>query len=417
MCFYSLTGCTHSQATQSNGKTELTLWTFVPQHVEFYQKMAKRWNELHPDRQITLKADNFPYADMHNKLLLSLYSGVGAPDLADIEINRFPNYLKGKPQLVPLNDLIEPVKDKVILSRFEIYSKDGKYYGIDFHVGATVMYYNTEILSQAGVDPDQIKTWDDYVEAGKKVKAKTGKMMTTVEITDLWSYWPMVIQQNSDFIDRHGNVTLDNKTNIKTLQFLYDMIEKDKIAQPAPRGFHHSEDYYAFMNKGEAASVMMPMWYMGRFTDFMPDLKGKIIVRPLPAWTKGGMRSAGMGGTGTAVTNQSKHVKLAKEFLAFSKLSKEGNIEIWKTLGFDPVRWDVWDLPELNAPNKYTEYFGSDIFKTLLSIKDEIHSPHLSDKSPQMNQLLRSEVFFNTLQRRSQTPAESLKAVAEEMRR
>ncbi|RUU68336.1 extracellular solute-binding protein, partial [Mesorhizobium sp. M7A.F.Ca.MR.362.00.0.0] len=68
-----------------------------------------------------------------------------------------------------------------------------------------------------------------------------------------------------------------------------------------------------------------------------PDLKGKIVIKPMPAWSEGAPRSAGMGGTGTVVTNQSKDPDVAKKFLAYAKLSKEGNIEIWKQLGFDPI--------------------------------------------------------------------------------
>lgn len=30
------------------------------------------------------------------------------------------------------------------------------------------MYYNTEIMEQAGVDIDAIKTWDDFTAAGQK---------------------------------------------------------------------------------------------------------------------------------------------------------------------------------------------------------------------------------------------------------
>ncbi|GAI24267.1 unnamed protein product, partial [marine sediment metagenome] len=48
--------------------------------------------------------------------------------------------------------------DNLIKSRFDNFAKDGKYYGIDYHVGATVMYYNTEILGQAGVNVDDIIT-------------------------------------------------------------------------------------------------------------------------------------------------------------------------------------------------------------------------------------------------------------------
>ena len=103
-----------------------------------------------------------------------------------------------------------------------------------------------------------------------------------------------------------------------------------------------------------------------------------MIVRPMPRWEEGGNRSAGMGGTGTGITKQSKHIDLAKEFLAYAKLTKEGNINLWKILGFDPPRWDIWDDPALQEDNVYFQYFGKDIFDTLMDIKDEIHPVNIT---------------------------------------
>src|SRR5690606_34081232 len=147
--------------------TPLTFWTFQELHKAFMDDAVETWNKQNPNEQIILKTEVYPYDQMHNKLLISLQSGVGAPDIADIEISKFANYLKGRnPQLVPLNRIVEPVMDRLIKARFDNYAKDGKYYGIDYHVGATVMFYNKESMDQAGVHVDSIVTWNDYVEAG-----------------------------------------------------------------------------------------------------------------------------------------------------------------------------------------------------------------------------------------------------------
>lgn len=124
-------------------ETKLTFWTFQELHKQFMDDAVERWNKAHPDKKIVVETSVYPYDDMHNKLLIALQSGVGAPDIADIEISKFANYLKGRtPQLVPLNRVIEPVLDSCIEARFANYSKEGKYYGFPYHVGATVMYYN-----------------------------------------------------------------------------------------------------------------------------------------------------------------------------------------------------------------------------------------------------------------------------------
>jgi arabinosaccharide transport system substrate-binding protein len=141
----------------------------------------------------------------------------------------------------------------------------------------------------------------------------------------------------------------------------------------------------------------MPMWYMGRFLEYMPDLKGKIAIMPMPAWTEGGPRSSGMGGTGTVVTKQADNPELAKEFLAFAKLSKEGNIELWKQLGFDPPRTDVWDDPALKEANKFTEYFGPNIFDTLVDIKDEIEGVNITEDTPAIFDAVDTQIVFKAL--------------------
>lgn len=398
-------------------KTTLTFWTFQELHKIFMDDAVAAWNNAHPDRPIILKTDVYPYDEMHNKLLISLQSGVGAPDLADIEISKFANYLKGKtPQLTPLNAIVQPVLGQCIKARFDNYAKNGNYYGIDYHVGATVMYYNREYLERSGVAVDQIVTWDDYVAAGKKVMAATGKPMTTVEVTEHWTFYAMLNQAGSDIFTKDGAVSLDTAANVKVLSFIRDMLYKDKIAVPAPGGFHHSEEYWAFMNKGGAASLMMPLWFMGRFVQYMPDLKGKMIIRPLPVWKQGGNRSAGMGGTGTVVTVQSKQKQLAVEFLAAAKLSREGAIKCWTLLGFDPIRWDVWTDPAMNADNEFTHYFGKGIFTMLSELKEEINPTVITEKYPLAIDLLKRNVCFKALKEQSQTPAEALKEAAKELR-
>ena len=153
--------------------TELTLWVFVDRHGLFMQKQAERWNEANPDRPIELNYEQIEYTQMHDNLLASLLVGTGAPDLADVEIKKFATFTKGDIQFLPLEDAIDPYRTDIIESRLAPYTANGHNYGIDYHLGSFVMYYNTAILEAAGVDVDSIVTWDDYIEAGKQVTKDT----------------------------------------------------------------------------------------------------------------------------------------------------------------------------------------------------------------------------------------------------
>ncbi len=372
--------------------TEFQFWTFNALHVEFYDKMATLWNEKNPDRPIKIVPTSLGYDDMHNKLLIALQSGTGAPDIVDIEIGKYANYLMGDIQLVPLNRVVEPELDNIVKSRVDIYSKDGKYYGICFHVGASVTYYNKDILEAAGVDPASIVTWEDYANAGKTVLEKTGVPMTTVEANDPWSFWQMLTEQGSDLLTPDGKPNVNTPEMAKGLKFYQDMINAG-TATVAPGGGHHAEEYYGFMNGGGAASVTMPFWYMGRFTDYMPDLKGKILVMPNPVFEVGQPRSVGLGGTGTSITTQCKNQDLAMDFLAFAKLSEEGNLKIWEIMGFDPIRKAMWTSEELKKPNKFIDYFANFPFDALLTVQDEIPAIVVSDNLPKTMAEVRTSIM------------------------
>ena len=156
------------------------------------------------------------------------------------------------------------------------------------------------------------------------------------------------------------------------------------------------------------------MVYMGRFVQYMPDLKGKIGVRPMPVFANG-IKSAGMGGTATVVTKQSKHVELVKRFLAEAKLSKEGSIKTWTILGFDPIRKDAWNDPAMKEDNKYTDYFGKDIFQTIQAVVTDIQPLHLGDKYPEAISLLQKNVCFRVLKEKSESAQQALDEASKDL--
>lgn len=402
-----------SSAPAAGETTELSYWTSNELHTAMYEFGETQYNEKNED-QVKLNAEIYPNAEMHNKLLIAIQSGVGAPDIADININYFANFVKGDIQLVDLTDIVEPVLPNAVQSRFELYAKDGKYYGLPTHVGATVVYYNKEITDAAGVDIDAIETWDQYREAGKKVKEATGKPMTIFEVSNQRPFWPMIVQHGGDYLNADGSVALDSETNIEVLEYMQSMFFDDGIVEAAPGGDTSKEEFWTYMNGGGCASLIMPAWYMSRFLNYMPDLEGKIYVRPMPVFEEGEPRTVGIGGTATSITTQCKNIDVAKKVITEAKLTEEANINIWTALQFDPVRTDVWDSEELTAP---MEYFGNEsVFNTLLPYADNIPSPVNADLSSAAQDIVNSTVMYKIFVEQSATPEEALKDAAEELR-
>ncbi|HHW72584.1 MAG TPA: extracellular solute-binding protein [Firmicutes bacterium] len=387
--------------------TKVTLWTFIPQHARFFDVMAEKWNAQHPDRQIELESSVLPYDDMHNKLQIALQSGVGAPDICDIEISRFPNFLMGVPQLLPLNDYFAPYLDDIVPSRLGIYSKGANMYGAPTHVGATVAFYYVELLESAGIDYRQIKTWDDFAEAGRKLKqVHPDKFMGIAETSAAWTVTAMLAQQGTDLVSEDERPLINTPEMLRAVTTMQNMV-KEGIMTTCPDGQPDTEGGKGFIDQGNVACVIMPLWFMSRFVDEMPSMNGKIAIAPVPVFEEGMPRSLGLGGTGTVVTNYAVDKDLVGEFVAYAKLSEDANRMIWEDLGFDPCNTSLWTDREMthNPENRYNQYFLNNAFDVLLEIKDEIQMVRSTSISPTINQYL-TTVMLNELFEDLLDPAE-----------
>lgn len=383
--------------------THLEMWTFVELHAQHYGTMVEQWNKDHPDKTIEITCTTYPYADMHTKLLTSLEAGTGAPDICDVEVGQFPNVVAGQDKwLVPLDDYAKDYMSTMVPARMETYQgSDGHYYGAPYHVGATVMYYNVKAmgdamgLSQADVIAkiDGVKTWDDYEALGTEYVEAAGekgtKYWTSVDTGGTDWLWLAMAEYGEDWtggFDGKANVQLDSVKKMLTMQQKW---LKSDLAEVSPDG--HVDLEAGFQNIMDHNIVSFPkaMWYMSRFTNYMPDEKGNWYIAKCPTFEEGQKCSVGIGGTGTVVTQQSKAKELAAEFLCWAKMSVVGEQNIWDTLGFDVCNTACWtnDTFAHNDENQYNQFFINYPYDVLNSIgMDNIGKISVVKISPTINE-------------------------------
>ncbi len=398
----------------SEGATDMEMWVFVELHGEYYSDMLSRWNAEFPDKQLNINMVTYPYDDMHNKLTIAIQSGDGAPDMVDVEISKFPNYLQGEVPFFDMTSYIDPYREDIVPSRVSVYSKDGVNYGVPTHVGATVMFYNTEILESAGVDYTTIVTWDDYMEAGLKVK-EAGYNMGISETSIYIPMSAMLAQQGSDFVDADGNPQVNSPEAIRALTMIQDLHEAG-VTNTIAGGHSDAEEAWGLINGGEYASIIKPLWFMSRLLNYMPDLSGKIAIAPIPVFEEGMPRSVGIGGTGTVVLNDSVNPELAAEWLAWAKLTEVGNEQVWNVLGFDPVNTALWTNEELthNPENAFVKYFSNNPFDVLNEVKDEIMEAKSTSAIPAIHNTINT-ITLNEVIENGVDPTEALNSAQEQI--
>ncbi|AYY14075.1 carbohydrate ABC transporter substrate-binding protein [Actinobacteria bacterium YIM 96077] len=393
---------------------ELEFWTFVDAHTDFMMARAEEFNEQNSEYNIILDASTADFEEMHDRLLIALQSGSGAPDIVDIEIQRFATFLRGDVPLHPLTDLVDKHRDQLVEERTAPYQLDGVEYGIDYHLGTWVMYYNNEILEEAGVDVDSIVTWDDYIEAGEQVVENTDAAMTSIETTDRFSVLGLMLQNGGGTYNENNELILDSPENVEALQLISDMVHEHEIAEVAEGGMHHETSYYEALNDGAYASVWMPQWYVTRFKDFMPETEGNMLIRPLPEFESGEFISTMGGGTGTAITTQIDEDKLdaAKQFLEFAKLEYDSQVALWTELGFDPFRTDVYDDPALTEPDPW--FGGEPVMTNLRDMFDRLAPEYTGPRYPEAIVQLRETVAYEVVEEGA-SPEEALRKATEEV--
>lgn len=385
-----------STAGDPNG-TPISIWSFVDAHNAFYAKMVEKWNAENPDKTINATFTTYPYADMHQKLLMSLQAGSGAPDICDVEMGQVPNIYAGLDTwLYPLDDAMAPYKDDMLASRMDAYKgSDGRQYGAPFHVGATVMYYNMKALEAAGItqdDVDAVVTWDDYQALGEKyldaIGSPDGKYWTSVDTGGTDWQWIAMAEYGEDWTGGQGGkaeVQLESVKNMLTME--QGWIDSG-LAEVSPDGHVDLEAGFQNILDGNIVSFPKAMWYMSRFINYMPEEKGNWYLGKCPVFKEGQPCSVGIGGTGTVVTQQSQNKALAADFLCYAKMSPEGETMIWNDLGFDVVNTSLWSDEAFahDESNQYNTFFRNYPYDVLNSIKDQIGVVMTTSISPTINE-------------------------------
>ena len=129
------------------------------------------WSKKFKDETgIEVQTDFVSWADIYNKTITTLAGGGGGYDVVFIPSANAAEFLAGG-WFDPISDLISADAKKDWLGPVvDLYSSGGQLLAMPWYAGGAHMAYNKKILQAAGVDPQSIKTWDDFMAACEKVK-------------------------------------------------------------------------------------------------------------------------------------------------------------------------------------------------------------------------------------------------------
>lgn len=305
--------------------------------------LTPAFNQRYPNVQVNVDMTG---ARMEARVLLALAAGVGAPDVTQFQISDAQRYIStGK--LLDLTPVAMKYHNRFPKKLWDNCLWKGRVYAIPWDMGPCAVYYKRDLFAKYGVAPDRIETWDDFIEAGKTILAKSGgrTKMLTLGSNSIRPMYEMLLQQaGGQVFDDEGRIVIDSRQSAEVLALIKRMREAGICSDVA----QYSQEYMAGFNDESLATYPMAVWFAGTIKDTVKDFAGKRArwgVFRLPALKPGGTRVSNLGGSVLAIPAQCPNPQAAWRFIEYALCTVEGQVDQYRTMSLFPAY-----LPALQDP-------------------------------------------------------------------
>ncbi|NLK66969.1 MAG: extracellular solute-binding protein [Campylobacteraceae bacterium] len=197
--------------TGAFAKTELTVSYTYAWFTELQEKLKEEFEKENPDITIKLQNPTVTYEDNAAKLLREKVVNK-LPDVAFISFN-YLDTMKSKEIPLPLNEYFteEDVKDGFTKEMFRPTTIDGTIYAVPFAASLPVVYYNMDLVKQAGWNKELPSTWEEAFELSNAIRKIDGKHgFYFAEYTGSWLQMALIMSYGGEFV-KDGKIGFNNE--------------------------------------------------------------------------------------------------------------------------------------------------------------------------------------------------------------
>jgi len=287
----------------------------------------------HPNIKIELEM--LPFSDYFTKLK-TVIAGGKAPDVVAMNFENLQQFA-ALGALAELDPFIEA--DGYDMSQYYdttvgMHQYQGKQFGLPATFSTVPLFINKTLFDEAGVSyPDGTWTWDQLIDAGKKLtKDQDGD-----GIVDVYGYaqawWPMYIfLNNASFFTADGKCGLTTPAAVEALQKMADLTLVENIS-PTRADLATQSDWDMFI-AGKLAMFPVGPWAIGPYQENITDFEWDIAEHPAMA-----QKATFLFGNAYAVTSASQNKEAAWEFLKFATGIPGGTIRQLGGYEVSPVKF------------------------------------------------------------------------------
>ena len=309
-----LTGCGGSKKKAEDGEKVLTVWAWDVALMQL-QEAAEVYQKDHPD--VKFEFEEMGTDQIYKKLSTSLATGNGIADIIAIEGDVLVGYADKFPEgFLDVSDAVNT--DEFLASKLAEVTYKDKVHAFPWDAGPVGMFYRTDYFEQAGVNPEDIQTWDDLIEAGKKIEAAcktpSGDPVKMIPVDPKKSSLYSLIRGEFGIgvFDEDGNPIVDDERSISAMK-MADKIYDSGVAL----NYNGWDEYEQTVVNESVACIPEAVWMIGTIKDKGPQTEGKWSVMDIPK-IEGGEYSCSNGGPDLAINAKTDYPEEAKDFVKFA---------------------------------------------------------------------------------------------------
>ena len=317
-------------------------------HVKLRDEWAAKFTELHPNVTI----DHQVVPQDYPVRIQTLVAAGTPPDIYRYlqEVTPIVTVVEKNLHL-RLDDFV--AQDNYDLEDFRpdavnLYRWEGGLYALPRDYGHQNLFYNADLLAEAGVEPppadweDKNFTFDAFLEMAEKLTKKEGERTTQYGflVNRGWRPWASWVYNNGAAVVEQNDqglataIALTDPKAVEALQFVQDLMYKHGFA---PRPDIESEmGGFELFASGRVAMMINNPSAVSQYRT-IDSFKWDIATLPIGAATR---RGTGGGGTGWAISAGTKNPEMAWEFLKFIS-SQEAELDEVRIGATTPARVSV----------------------------------------------------------------------------
>jgi multiple sugar transport system substrate-binding protein len=284
----------------------LAFWTWVPN----IQSAVDLYEQTHPGTDI--EVTNVGQGDEHyTQLRTVLTAGTGAPDAVQMEFKNIPGFALTD-SLVDLSEHgAGELENQFLPSAWRQVQFGEGIYGIPQDTGPMVMIYRPDIFEGLGIPIPT--TWDEYVEAGRRIHASDpNRFISNIGPDDAGGIQSQLWQAGARPFQLEGEsaLTIDfSDEGAATWARTFNTLVSEQLVEPVPA---FTDEWYRGLAEGRYATWVAGAWAPTFLQSVIPQTEGQWRVAPMP--TYGEPVTAENGGSSVAVTTQSECPAAAADF-------------------------------------------------------------------------------------------------------